>query len=73
MSTVEMLNKKIEQLSIKERRDFIKKLFESMSASDMKLILEIIKDRDELMSMLKISESTFDDWLNEEDSIYDTL
>jgi len=24
MSTVEMLNKKIEQLSIKERRDFIK-------------------------------------------------
>jgi len=31
----------------------------------MKLILEIIKDRDELMSMLKISESTFDDWLNE--------
>ena len=73
MSKVEILNEKIEQLSIEERRELITKLFESMSTSDLRLLFEIIKDNEELMSMLKVSESTFDDWLNEEDSIYDTL
>jgi len=73
MSKVEMLNEKIEQLSVEERRALIKKLLNSMSTSDLKLLFEIIKDKEELMSMLKASESTFDDWLNEEDSIYDTL
>jgi len=73
MSKVEMLNEKIEQLSVEERRALIKKLLDSMSTSDLKLLFEIIKDKEELMSMLKASESTFDDWLNEEDSIYDTL
>lgn len=73
MSKVEILNEKIEQLSIEERRELIIKLFESMSTSDLKLLFEMIKDNEELISMLKVSESTFDDWLNEEDSIYDTL
>ena len=73
MSKVKILNEKIEQLSIEERRELIIKLLESMSNSDLKLLFEIIKDNEELMSMLKVSESTFDDWLNEEDSIYDTL
>jgi len=73
MSKVEMLNEKIEQLSVEERRALIKKLLDSMSTSDLKLLFEIIKDKEELMSMLKASESRFDDWLNEEDSIYDTL
>jgi len=73
VSKVEILNEKIEQLSIEERRELITKLFESMSTSDLRLLFEIIKDNEELMSMLKVSESTFDDWLNEEDSIYDTL
>ena len=73
MSKVEVLNEKIEQLSVEERRELIKKLLDSMSTSDLKLLFEIIKDKEELIAMLKASESTFDDWLNEEDSIYDTL
>ena len=73
MTKVDSLTETIEKLTSEERKELMKRLLEKMNSSDIKILFEKIKDNEELMSMLRASESTFSDWLNEEDSVYDSL
>lgn len=44
-----------------------------LSADELQHLLRRITDRLEILGMLKIVESVFADWDNEEDSVYDDL
>ena len=44
-----------------------------MNNDDIIRLLEKLKDNMELLELLKIIEPVFEDWDNEEDSIYDRL
>lgn len=73
MSKLENLTERIEKLSKDDQRELINKLLEKMSSNEIRLLLEKIKDNAELIGMLKTVEPVFEDWVNEEDSIYDSL
>jgi hypothetical protein len=51
----------------------VKKLLEKMNRDEIMHLLERLKDDLELAAMLKLSEQTFKNWDNEEDSVYDSL
>lgn len=44
-----------------------------MNNDEIMQLLEKLKDNMELFGLLKITEPVFEDWDNEEDSIYDHL
>ena len=73
MSKLENLTERIEKLSKDDQRELINKLLEKMSSNEIRLLLDKIKDNAELIGMLKTVEPVFEDWVNEEDSIYDSL
>jgi len=73
MSKIETLTESIESLSKDEQRELIKMLLEKMTSDEIRVLLEKIKDNQELIGMLKASEPVFEDWVNEEDSIYNSL
>lgn len=73
MSNVDNLAKEIGNLSKVERQELVKKLLEKMNKDEIIQLLEKMTDDAELMGMLKTIEPTFNDWLNEEDSVYDNL
>ncbi len=73
MSKIETLTANIESLSKDEQRELVKKLLEKMTNDEIRVLLEKIKDNQELIGMLKTIEPVFQDWVNEEDSIYDSL
>ncbi len=73
MSKVETLTESIESLSKDEQKELTKKLLEKMTSDEIRILLEKIKDNQELIGILKTIEPVFQDWVNEEDSIYDSL
>lgn len=73
MSKIETLTESIESLSKDEQRELAKKLLEKMTGDEIKMLLEKIKDNQELIGILKTIEPVFQDWVNEEDSVYDSL
>lgn len=73
MASIEHLTTEIEKLSSIERQEMAKKLLEKMNNDEILQLLEKLKDNMELFGLLKITETVFEDWDNEEDSIYDHL
>lgn len=73
MASIEHLTTEIEKLSSIERQEMAKKLLEKMNNDEILQLLEKLKDNMELFGSLKITETVFEDWENEEDSIYDHL
>jgi len=73
MSKIEILTESIESLSKDEQRELVKKLLEKMTSDEIRSLLEKVKDNQELIGILKTIEPVFEDWVNEEDSIYDNL
>jgi|LSQX01.3.fsa_nt_gb hypothetical protein len=73
MANIEHLTTEIEKLSSIERQEMAKKLLEKMNNDEIMQLLEKLKDNMELFGLLKITETVFEDWDNEEDSIYDHL
>jgi hypothetical protein len=73
MSKIEGLTKSIESLSKEEQEKLINILLEKMTTDEIKTMLERVKDNQELVGILKTIEPVFEDWVNEEDSIYDSL
>jgi ribosomal protein L9 len=73
MANIEHLTTEIEKLSSIERQEMAKKLLEKMNNDEIMQLLEKLKDNMELFGSLKITETVFEDWENEEDSIYDHL
>ena len=55
------------------RVDRIMQEINRLSADELQHLLRRITDRLEILGMLKIVESVFADWDNEEDSVYDDL
>ena len=73
MANIEHLTTEIEKLSSIERQEMAKKLLEKMNNDEILQLLEKLKDNMELFGLLKITETVFEDWDNEEDGIYDHL
>ncbi len=73
MSGIAHLESEINKLSRTEKQELVKKLLEKMNRDEIMHLLERLKDDLELAAMLKLSEQTFKDWDNEEDSAYDSL
>lgn len=73
MANIEHLTTEIEKLSSIERQEMAKKLLEKMNNDEIMQLFEKLKDNMELFGLLKITETVFEDWDNEEDSIYDHL
>ncbi len=73
MSNIEHLTTEIEKLSSAEKQEMAKILFERMNNDEIMQLLEKLKENMELFGLLKITEPVFEDWDNEEDSIYDHL
>jgi len=73
MSNIEQLTTEIEKLSSAEKQEMVKILFEKMNNDEIMQLLEKLKDNMELFELLKITKPVFEDWDNEEDSIYDHL
>ncbi len=73
MSKIEVLTESIESLTKEEQRELAKKLLEKMNSEEIRALLEKIKDNQELIGILNTIEPVFEDWVNEEDSIYDSL
>ena len=73
MSKIEGLTESIESLSKDEQKKLTKKLLEKMTTDEIRTLLEKVKDNQELIGLLKTIEPVFEDWVNEEDNIYDSL
>jgi len=73
MSKIEGLTESIESLSKDEQKELTKKLLEKMTTDEIKTLLTKVKDNQELIGLLKTIEPVFEDWVNEEDNIYDSL
>ena len=73
MSKIEVLTESIKSLSKDEQRELIEKLLEKMTSTEIRILLEKVKDNQELIGLLNTIEPVFEDWVNEEDSIYDSL
>ena len=73
MSKIENLTESIESLSKDEQKELTKKLLEKMTTDEIKTLLAKVKDNQELVGLLKTIEPVFEDWVNEEDNIYDSL
>ncbi len=73
MSKIEGLSKSIESLSKDEQKELTKKLLEKMTIDEIRTLLAKVKDNQELIGLLKTIEPVFEDWVNEEDNIYDSL
>lgn len=73
MSKIENLTESIESLSKDEQKELTKKLLEKMTTDEIKMLLAKAKDNQELIGLLKTIEPVFEDWVNEEDNIYDSL
>ena len=73
MSKIKSLTKSIDSLSKDEQKELTKKLLEKMTTDEIRTLLEKVKDNQELIGLLKTIEPVFEDWVNEEDSIYDSL
>ena len=73
MSKIENLTESIESLSKDEQKELTKKLLEKMTTDEIKTLLTKVKDNQELIGLLKTIEPVFEDWVNEEDNIYDSL
>ncbi|MBS4023387.1 MAG: hypothetical protein KGZ79_13360 [Dethiobacter sp.] len=73
MSGIRHIESEINKLSRSEKQELVKKLLEKMNRDEIMHLLEQLKDDLELAAMLKLSEQTFKDWDNEEDSVYDSL
>jgi len=73
MSKIENLTESIESLSKDEQKELTKKLLEKMTTDEIKMLLAKVKDNQELIGLLKTIEPVFEDWVNEEDNIYDSL
>ena len=73
MSKIEMLTESIKSLSKDEQRELIEKLLEKMTSTEIRALLGKVKDNQELIGLLNTIEPVFEDWVNEEDSIYDSL
>jgi len=73
MSKIENLTESIESLSKDEQKELTKKLLEKMTTDEIKMLLTKVKDNQEIIGLLKTIEPVFEDWVNEEDNIYDSL
>ncbi len=73
MKKIEGLTESIESLSKDEQKELTKKLLEKMTTDEIRTLLEKVKDNQELIGLLKTIEPVFEDWVNEEDNIYDSL
>jgi Trp operon repressor len=73
MSKIESLTRGIESLSKDEQEELINNLLEKMTTDEIKALFDRVKDNQELIGILKTIEPVFEDWVNEEDSIYDSL
>jgi hypothetical protein len=73
MSKIEGLTESIESLSKDEQKELTKKLLEKMTIDEIRTLLAKVKDNQELIGLLKTIEPVFEDWVNEEDNIYDSL
>ncbi len=73
MSKIEVLTESIESLTKEEQRELAKKLLEKMNSDEIRALLEKIIDNQELIGILNTIEPVFEDWVNEEDSVYDSL
>jgi len=73
MSKIKSLTKSIDSLSKDEQKELTKKLLEKMTTDEIRTLLEKVKDNQELIGLLKTIEPVFEDWVNEEDNIYDSL
>jgi flagellar motility protein MotE (MotC chaperone) len=73
MSGIRHIESEINKLSSSEKQELVKKLLEKMNRDEIMHLLERLKDDLELAAMLKLSEQTFKNWDNEEDSVYDSL
>lgn len=73
MSKIENLTESIESLSKDEQKELTKKLLEKMTTDEIKTLLTKVKDNQEIIGLLKTIEPVFEDWVNEEDNIYDSL
>jgi flagellar motility protein MotE (MotC chaperone) len=73
VSGIRHIEFEINKLSRSEKQELVKKLLEKMNRDEIMHLLERLKDDLELAAMLKLTEQTFNDWDNEEDSVYDSL
>lgn len=73
MSKIEVLTESIESLTKEEQKELTKKLLEKMNSDEIRVLLEKIKDNQELIGILNTIEPVFEDWFNEEDNVYDSL
>ncbi len=73
MSKIAGLTESIESLSKDEQKELTKKLLEKMTIDEIRTLLAKVKDNQELIGLLKTIEPVFEDWVNEEDNIYDSL
>lgn len=73
MSKIEGLTESIESLSKEDQKELTKKLLEKMTIDEIRTLLAKVKDNQELIGLLKTIEPVFEDWVNEEDNIYDSL
>jgi len=73
MSKIEELTESIESLSKDEQKELTKKLLKKMTTAEIRTLLEKVKDNQELIGLLKTIEPVFEDWVNEEDNVYDSL
>ncbi len=73
MSKIAGLNESIESLSKDEQKELTKKLLEKITMDEIRSLLAKVKDNQEIIGLLKTIEPVFEDWVNEENNIYDSL
>lgn len=60
-------------LAAMDRVDRVFREIENFTAEEIKELLKKMADRIELLGWLKVAESSFSEWDNEEDAVYDRL
>lgn len=53
--------------------DLILQEIEKLNSQELRKLFECIADKYDLLGMLKVAESSFSDWDNPEDDVYDEL
>jgi len=60
-------------IAMASRVERLCKEIESLTSQELRELLDRLADRIELLGWLKLAESAFSDWDNQEDEVYDQL
>jgi hypothetical protein len=60
-------------VSVSTKIDHILQEIEKLNSQELRKLFECIADKYDLLGMLKVAESSFADWDNPDDDVYDEL